>query len=506
MNRGLKMSNSSIEQSLEINLDINVEIIKKILGSPADLIIRESSIGIIENKFAMIYLKGLVNEDQVNNNILRILELNKKEIKTDLFDTVYEEMIALTEIKKSQKLNQVIKTILDGDTVVLLNEYDQAILLGTSGGEFRAIEEPQAESVIRGSRSGFVESLKTNLALLRREIKDPNLRINTMEVGKHSNQKIAICHIEGRVKPEIVDEVVRRLRTIEIEFAPDSGFIEQWIEDSNLSPFPQILDTERPDRVAYNLIKGKIGIIVEGSPFALLMPITIGDSLKSIEDYNQRWLISTLLRFLRFISFYMTLFLPALYVALVSYHPELIPTQLLFTIAASREGVPFPSLIEALMIALFYEILQEAGTRLPRKIGQTIGIVGGIVIGEIAVQAGIVTPLMVIAISLTAISAFTLPNYSLSIGLRVIRFGAIFAATILGLYGIILVFIMIHIHLANLKSIGIPYSAPFAPNYLWDLKNVIIRAPITTLIKRQPQPFLEPSDGEQKNNEGKDKS
>lgn len=501
------MSNSSTKQrNLGKNLETNVKIIKKILGDPGDLILRESSIGIIENKFAMIYLKGLVNEDQVNDNILRMLELNKKEIKTNLLDTVYEEMIALTEIKKSKEVNQIIKTILDGDTVVLLDDYDQAILLGTSGGEYRPIEEPQSESVIRGSRSGFVESLKVNLALVRREIRDPNLRINMLEIGKHSNQKVAICHIEGQAKPEIVDEVVRRINTIEIDFAPDSGFIEQWIQDSNLSPFPQILDTERPDRVAYNLLKGKIGIIVEGSPFALLMPITIGDSLKSIEDYNQRWLISTLLRLLRYVSFYMTLFLPALYVALVSYHPELIPTQLLFTIAASREGVPFPSLIEALIIAFFYEILLEAGTRLPSKIGQTIGIVGGIVIGEIAVQAGIVTPLMVIAISLTALSAFTLPNYSLSIGLRVLRFGAIFAATIFGLYGIILVFIMIHIHLANLKSIGIPYSAPFAPNNLWDLNNVIIRAPITTLIKRQPQPFLEPEDKEQKNNGGKGKS
>ena len=393
------MSNSSFKKSyLEKSLEDNIQTIKKILGSPADLIIRKSSIGIIEHKFAMIYMKGLVNEEQVNNNILRILELNKKDIQGNLFDTVYEEMIALTEIKKSQKLDQVIKTLLSGDTVVLLDNCDLAIQLGTSGGEFRAIEEPQSEAVIRGSRSGFVENLKFNLALLRREIKDPNLRINMMEVGKHSNQKVAICHIEGQVKQEIVDEVVQRLKTINVDFAPDSGFIEQWIEDSNLSPFPQILDTERPDRVAYNLLKGKVSIIVEGSPFALLMPITIGDSLKTIEDYNQRWLISTLLRFLRFVSFYMTLFLPALYVALVSYHPELIPTQLLFTIAASREGVPFPSLVEALLIALFYEILQEAGTRLPRKIGQTIGIVGGIVIGEIAVQAGIVTPLMVIAI------------------------------------------------------------------------------------------------------------
>ena len=487
-------------------MDNNIETIRKILGDSADLIVRRSSIGTIENKFAMIYIRGLVDDSQLNNNILRILELNKKEIKTDLFNTIYEEMIALTEIKKSKEVNKIVKAILEGDTAFLLNECDQAILLGTSGGKFREISEPESEAVIRGSRSGFVENLKFNIALLRREIKDPNLRINIMEVGESSNQKVAICHVEGHAKPEIVDEVVRRLETIKIDFAPDSGFIEQWIEDSNLSPFPQILDTERPDRLAYNLLKGKIGIIIEGSPFALLMPITLGDSLKSIEDYNQRWLVSSLLRLLRLLSFYMTIFLPALYVALVSYHPELIPSQLLFTIAASREGVPFPSLIEAVVIVIFYEILLEAGTRLPRRIGQTIGIVGGIVIGEIAVQAGIVTPLMVIVISLTAISAFTLPNYSLSIGLRIIRFGTIFAATILGLYGIILVFIMIHIHFANLKSIGIPYSAPFAPNYLSDLQNVIIRAPITTLTKHQPQPFLEPEENTQKNNGRKGKS
>ena len=327
-------------------------------------------------------------------------------------------MVALTEIKKSKEINQVIKTILAGDSALILDGINEAILLGTSGMEFRALEEPQSESIIRGSRVGFIENFKINLSLIRQEIKDPNLRIDTMEVGSHSHQKIAICYVEGIVKEDILDEVVRRIKTIDIDFAPDSGFIEQWIEDSILSPFPQILDTERPDRVAYNILKGKIAIIVEGTPFALLMPITFGDSLKSIEDYNQRWLISSMLRLLRLVSFYMTIFLPATYVALVSYHPELIPTQLLFTITASREGLPFPSLIEALIISFFYEVLQEAGTRLPQKISQTIGIVGGIVIGQIAVMAGIVTPIMVIVISLTGISAFTLPNYSFAIGLR----------------------------------------------------------------------------------------
>ena len=500
------MAQSSNEQNntkyLDSSLNTNLDVIKKILGNSADLIIRKSSIGRVNHEFAIVYIKGLVNEEQVNNNILRMLELNKKEIDSNLLENVYDEMVALTEIKKSKEINQVIKTILAGDSALILDGINEAILLGSSGMEYRALEEPQSESIIRGSRIGFIENFKINLSLIRQEIKDPNLRIDTMEVGSHSHQKIAICYVEGIVKEDILDEVVRRIKTIDIDFAPDSGFIEQWIEDSILSPFPQILDTERPDRVAYNILKGKVAIIVEGTPFALLMPITFGDSLKSIEDYNQRWLISSLLRLLRLVSFYMTLFLPATYVALVSYHPELIPTQLLFTIAASREGLPFPSLIEALIISFFYEVLQEAGTRLPQKISQTIGIVGGIVIGQIAVMAGIVTPIMVIVISLTGICAFTLPNYSFAIGLRTLRFAAIFAAAFLGLYGIILVFIMIYIHMANLKSMGVPFTQSFSSRNLWDLKNVVVRVPITSLAKRPYQPYLKANKKGQKKNGG----
>mgnify|MGYP003436118694 FL=1 len=477
-------------QYLDGQLDENIAVIKKILGNSADLIIRKSRIGRLNHPFALIYITGLINEDLLNKNILKILELNRKHIHSNLFDHVYEEIIAIAEINRSKEMKQVIKTLLAGDTVFLLEGESEAALIGTSGMEYRALEEPQSESVIRGSRVGFIENFKINLSLIRQEIKDPNLRVDMMEVGTHSNQKIAICYIDGVVREDLLQEVLRRVKTIDIDFAPDSGFIEQWIEDNLLSPFPQILDTERPDRVAFNILKGKIAIIVEGSPFALLMPITFGDSLKSIEDYNQRWLISSLLRLLRLFSFYMTIFLPALYVALISYHPELIPAQLLFTITAAREGIPFPSLIEALILVFFYEVLQEAGTRLPYKISQTIGIVGGIVIGQLAVMAGIVTPIMVIVISLTAICAFTIPNYSFAIGLRIVRLATIFAAAILGLYGIILVFIMIYVHLANLKSIGVPYTQSFSPGNLWTLENIVVRAPITVLSKRSFQPFL----------------
>lgn len=478
------------KNNMDKKLTNNIEHIKMALGNAGDLVVRKSSIGLLDNKFALIYIKGLIDEDLVNNTILRVLQLNQKPIESNLFENIYEEMITTTEIKKVNDFDEVIKGILAGETAFLLDQVDMGIIMGTSGGAYRSIEEPQSEAVVRGSRTGFVENFKINVALIRRELKDPNLRIDMLDIGKHSNQKIAICYVDGIVNPDILDEVKRRLHTLDIDFAPDSGFVEQWIEDSSLSPFPQILDTERPDRVIFNILKGKIGIIVEGSPFALLMPVTYGDYMKSIEDYNQRWIISTFFRLLRYVGVYIAIFLPALYVALVSYHPELIPTQLLYSIASSREGVPFPSLIEALLMALVYEILQEAGIRLPKKIGQTIGIVGGIVIGEIAVMAGIVGPLMVIVISFTAIAAFTIPNYSLAIGLRTFRFASIFAAAVLGLYGIILIFIIMNIHIVNLKSMGIPYSSPFAPNYLWGLSNIFVRAPITTLAKHQTQPYL----------------
>ncbi|KGR80293.1 spore gernimation protein GerLA [Ureibacillus manganicus DSM 26584] len=364
--------------------------------------------------------------------------------------------------------------------------------MDAAGSENRAIQEPQSESVIRGSRTGFVENINTNISLIRREVKDPNLRFDVHEIGRRSKQKLAVCYVAGIVNQDILDEVNRRLKTIDIDFAPDSGFVEQWIEDSFLSPFPQILDTERPDKLTYNVLQGRIGILVDGSPFALITPITFGDAILSIEDYNQRWIIGSVLRLLRFFAIFIAVFLPAIYVALISYHPGMIPTQLTFSIAATRANVPFPSIVEALLMAITFELLHEAGVRLPKAVGQTVGIVGGIVIGDVAVSAGIVGPATVIVTSLTGIAAFAIPNYSMAVGLRVIRFVLLLAASIFGLYGITLLLIMLLIHIVNLKSMGVPYSAPFAPYFLGDLKNIFIRAPITTLIKRPP--YIKPED------------
>lgn len=486
-----------------LSLKVNVANIKKRLGDPSDLITRDLTVGSNKHKCSILYMSGITDKKLVNDNILKMVQSESDQSETDILETIEQHVIAITDTKKVQTLFEVINALLSGNAVFILDGVNTVLVMGTADGEQRSIEEPQSEAVVRGPRAGFIENIDTNITLIRRDIKDPNLRFDVHEIGRRSKQKLVICYMDGIVNPDILNEVNRRVKTIDIDSAPDSGFVEQWIEDSFLSPIPQILDTERPDHVTYSVLQGKVAILMDGSPFALIAPVTFGEALQSIEDYSQRWMIGTLLRLLRYLAIFISLFLPAIYVALTSYHPGMIPTKLAFSIAATREGVPFPSIFEALLMAVTFEILQEAGIRLPKAIGSTIGIVGGIVIGDVAVSAGIVSPAMVIITSLTAIASFTTPNYSLATGLRVLRFGLIAAASVLGLYGIILVFIMLCIHIVNLKSMGVPYSAPFAPYFLGNFKNLLIRSPIMTLKKRPP--YLEPRDINKINDGGQSK-
>lgn len=483
---------AEVKVPIDTNLNTNIQNLKEMLGQPEDLIIREIKVGSLQKKCSILYISVLVDQNMVQTNISKIVQSSNA-----------QEIMAISEMKNILAVNEIADAVLSGNTVLMLDGVSLIWIMNTAGGDKRSIEEPQSEPVIRGPRAGFIENIDTNISLIRRELKDPNLRFEMHEIGERSKQKLAVCYVEGIINQDILDEVNRRLKSIDVDFVQDSGFVEQWIEDSFLSPFPQILDTERPERVIYSILQGKVGILVDGSPFALIAPVTFGLALQSIDDYSQRWVIGSLLRLLRFLSTFISLFLPAIYVALIAYHPGLIPTQLAFSIAASREGVPFPAIFEALLMAVAFEVLEEAGIRLPKGIGQTIGIVGGIVIGDVAVSAGIVSPAMVIVTSLTAIASFTIPNYSTGVGLRVMRFALIFAASVLGLYGIILIFIMMVVHLVNLKSMGVPYTGPFAPYFLGDLKNLLIRAPVMTLTKRPP--YLETEDTKKINNGGQDK-
>ncbi|WP_308036049.1 spore germination protein [Virgibacillus sp. AGTR] len=503
--KGISANDENFSRYLDANIDDNLESIKEMLDSPNDLVMRRFHLG--EHKCAIVYIDGLSDKATIEENVLKnleIIERNKKLTSTDkpnLLAIIHEELISLTSIQNVNTMDELMLSLLSGGSVFVLDGVDRVLLLDTKMWENRSIEEPVSESLIRGPREGFVENLRTNMVLLRRQIRDPNLHFKTHEIGRRSKKKLVVAYISGIIHPDILKEVNRRLEAIDTDDALESGFIEQWIEDSFLSPFPQVDNTERPDKAAAGLTQGKFVIILDGTPFVLIAPTTIGNTFQSPEDYYERWLIGTLLRCLRYLAAFITMFLPALYIALVSFHQGMIPSQLAFSIAATREGVPFPAFVEAVLMGVTMELLREAGARLPKTIGQTIGIVGGLVIGEAAVSAGVVSPIMVIVVALTAVASFTLPLYSVAISFRLIRFTFMLAAAFLGLYGIVLTYIMINIHIVNLKSFGVPYSAPFAPTFFRDWDDLILRVPIPMLTKR-PE-YLQPTDSKAGDKEGK---
>jgi len=488
------------------NIQTNIDYINTMLDHPDDLKLRQLKLGPSEILCAIMYIDGLVDEQSVQQSVFgSIQDTSEKDYPKkakDLFDYIYWHVIADANVEKCESFDDLSYHLLSGFTIFFIDGLNKVLLIDTLGGEYRAIEEPVTETLIRGPREGFIENIQQNLSIVRRRLKDTNLRFKTFNIGRRSKKSLAVVYIDGIVNPKLLKEVNRRLQTIDIDSVSESGYIEAWIQDSYLSPFPQIINTERPDKVIAAILQGKVAILLDGTPYALIAPSVFVSVLQSPEDYYERWTIGSLLRILRYFGAFVSVILPSLYIALISMQPDMLPTELALSIAGTREGVPFPPVVEAFMMIITMELLQEAGARLPQTIGQTVGIVGGLVIGEAAVQAGIVSPIMVIVVALTAIANFTIPSFSISISFRIIRFGFMIAATMFGLYGIILVYIMINIHLVNLKSFGIPYSTPFAPFFKSDWSDVIIRAPMHIRTKR-PE-FLSTVDDTAANREGEE--
>ncbi|WP_053954785.1 spore germination protein [Inediibacterium massiliense] len=472
----------------------NLDTIKEILSNCDDVIYREfQPMKDKKMNFALVYAEGISNKDLLQEYVLKSLMLLSSDIlkephlmKEKLFEEIKKQSISVADIKEIDDMNVAIDTILCGDTILIVDKWDKFFVIASKGWEFRSISEPSTETVIRGPREGFVETLRINTALVRRRIRDPKFKIKQMQIGERSKTDIAILYIEEIVNKDILKEVKKRLDEIKIDAILESGYIEQFIEDQWKSPFPQIQNTQRPDVVSAALLEGRVAIIVDNTPFVLLIPATIVTLLQSPEDYSERFLIASALRILRFISIVFALFLPSLYIAITSYHPGMLPTDLALYVAGSRMNVPFPAFIETFIMEGSLELLREAGVRLPGPIGSTIGIVGGLVLGQAAVQAGIVSPLMVIVVALTAMAAYTTPNYSFAIAFRILRFSLMILAGVFGLYGIILGLIIILIHLCNLKSFGVPYLSPFVATETTfkDFKDVLIRAPLRFMKKR----------------------
>nr|WP_245954689.1 spore germination protein [Paenibacillus flagellatus] len=477
---------------LESSLEANVDNIRNMLGNSDDLVIRHFFIeGDIRRKAAIAYIDGLIETVFANQFVMKAaMELGRPAHSSgegrvgSVTEVLADYEIPISETAKTKRLSEAIRSILSGDSTLLVDGTDEAVLLNTKGWEKRGIDEPRTESVVRGPRDGFTETICTNTAQIRRRLKDPNLRIRYFTVGRRTNTDVAVVFLDGVANAKIVEEVVRRIKAIDIDGALESGYIEQLIEDSHWTPFPLIQNTERPDKATANILEGKIVIVCDGTPFVLIAPAVFAQFYHSPEDYYERFLIGTLIRLIRVISMAMALLLPSLYIAFSSFHPEMIPSRLVIAMAAGRSTVPFPSIVEAFAMEVTMEILREASVRLPGPIGPTIGIVGALVVGQAAVQAGIVSPIMVIIVALTTIGSFAAPSYSAAIALRMLRFPMMVAAALFGLYGIMLLLILIIMHLCSLKSFGVPYLAPLTPSRFGDLKDTFARAPLQWMRKR----------------------
>ena len=474
------------------SLERNLAYFKDKLEDCDDVVYREFRVGSKQQYgFALIFVDGLIDRDMINEEVLKSLMLdirranmNPGVFSRNIFTLAFNGAVTTGEVEEEEYLDRAIVSLLAGDSLLLIDGYKKVIVIGSKGWPNRGVQEPQTEAVIRGSRDGFSETLRTNTALLRRRLRDPGLKIKQIRLGVRSKTDVAIAYMDSIVDKNVLYEVEKRLRSINMDGILESGYIEQFIEDSWYSPFPQVQNTERPDSTAAAILEGRVAIITDNTPFVLLVPVTINMLFQSAEDYYERWFIASFIRIMRYVSALISLTLPSIYIAITSYHPGLIPTDLALYIAGTRTGVPFPAYIEAVVMEVTLELLREAGIRLPGPIGQTIGIVGGLVIGQAAVQAGLVSPIMVIVVAVTAISSFALSSYSIGISFRFLRFFLIALSAIFGLYGLMLGLLIILIHLCSLKSFGVPYLSPLVGNTYYELGDSFIRVPIIAMHRR----------------------
>jgi spore germination protein len=468
-------------------------------GTRTELRTREFYLRGTNIRAVLLFLNELADSKMINEHVLKPLLINFRlsdeadgaNMPSNLLDIIKDRFLTVNDVIKVA-VSDVSSHIFHGNAALWIEGADEVLVVNTKNKKSRKFAEPLTEALVRGPRLGFNESLQDNLAILRQQVANPNLSVITKHVGQRTKKELAIVYFAGIVNEDLLQEVERRIdNMIELDDIPESGYIEQLIEENHMTLFPQLQSTERPDRIVAALLEGRVVILLDGTPFALIAPVTFAMLLQSPEDYYERWIPGSLIRLLRYFAAFLTIFLPSIYIAFVSFHQGLIPTTLAISIAATREGVPFPSIIESFVMEIAIEILREAGLRLPKPVGQTVGLVGGLVIGEAAVQAGIVSPIMVIVVSLTAISSFVIPQYAGGISMRVLRFGAMICAGVLGLFGVIFYFLILSIHLVKLKSFGVPYVSPAAPIYLSDWKDFVLRLPQKMMTRRPKMLFTQ---------------
>lgn len=472
------------------NLDRNLDLILGVVRKDPNLTVRHIEINTPAGplRAAILYIDGMVETDSLGDLVIKPLlnELPRKlrdyRKNVNVIDFIAKRVLTLPEVKKMRSLPKLVSDIMRGSTILILDKYDVALSSSTAAYECRNVEEPTLETVIRGPKEGFTERIRTNMVLLRRKIANPNLCFEELWIGKYSQTRVIVAHVEGVAEKKLVEEVKKRISRIDIDGVMDSGYIEQLIEDAPYSLFPTIGNTEKPDVLAARLLEGRVGVLVDGTPVALSVPRLFYETIQTPEDYYSRYFNSSIVRIIRLIFLAASVALPGFYVAALNFHPEMIPRTLIITIAANREGLPFPLVIEVIFFGLLFEGLREAGVRLPRPVGPAVTIVGALVIGQAVVDAGLVSSSTVIMTAFVAIAGFIAPGltdiYAIS------RLVLVLLSSFLGFFGLILGFLFFYTHLCSLRSFGVPYMSPIAPLNLRHWKDVFVRAPLWLLQTR----------------------
>ncbi len=481
---------------INTNLEENIKYLDEVYKDCGDYVSRKLKLGNKEKITVYLsYIDMLTNLEMIRESILRwimrnaeLVSDNNGKLLENIFDSLKESGLTTADLKEINNFEDINLSILSGDTLLFVDGYDKAISVSTKGFPNRGIQSAETEVVVQGSKEAFSEVYRFNTALVRRRIRDTNLKLIQKKVGRKSATDVGIMYLEDIVRPDILNEVLDRIDNIDIDAILDSGYVEQFIEDDWISPFPQTQITERPDKASAAILEGRIVILVDNSPNVLIVPTTLNAFFQASEDYYQRWMIMSFSRVIRYIAGFFAVALPGLYLAIAVYHPSMIPMLLAFKLSTARQDVPFPAFIEVLIMDLAFEFLREAGIRLPGPVGNTMGIVGGLIIGQAAVEAGLVSPIVVICVAVTGISTFVVPHYSLVSGFRIMKYLIMALSSTLGLYGFWLGIIIVLIHLVSLKSFGIPYLFPFSGgdlNDYSDLKDTFIRVP-SFMMKKRP--------------------
>ncbi len=481
---------NDVSFTLTASLEENKKNIKKLFERCDDLSLRDFVIDRHFKAFAF-YFESLSSSEDINRFVLEEFMHSGAENTRTLSsaDSIIKRFLPVHDIKSTRNINDVLLGVYSGDCIILINGITEALVVNTRKLKGRLVTDPLIETTAIGPQEGFVEDLQLNIALIRKRVKTANMKIESFEIGRISKSTLVVSYIEGTAEKSLVEEIKKRILSIDTDGFIDTGHLRRFINDSKYSPFPHEIMTERPDRCVNFLLEGRIVVLLDGSPFILVYPSVFVDILKTADEAYMHFHMALFLRFIRFIALMISTLGSAVYIALTVFHPGMIPTQLLITIAGSRAGIPFPAIMEALLMELIFEILREASIRIPKPIGPSISIVGGLVIGQSVVDAGIASQAMIIVIALTAITSFAVPGYVYNSTLRLIRFPMMIVASVSGMYGIISIILFIMIHMVSLRSVGVPYLSPLAPLNLRDIQNTILHSPSSSQIYRPS--FLE---------------